>query len=136
MNTECIGKNIYNKKFNDRVEYYSKIDGHLKADDDMLYVLPVYIHDGNVDLAIGNINFPGDVIIQGDVLDDFKVIAEGDIFINGNVGSAVVKSERSIIVKKGVMGKSAGYIYAGGSLAAKFLENAIVETAGNIVFRY
>ncbi len=127
------GKNIFTKEYSNRIEYYSEIDGHLKTDNEEVYVLPVYIQDGDVDLSIGNINFPGDVIIKGDVLDEFKVIAEGDIFIEGNVGAAVIKSDRSIIIKKGIMSKSKGIIYAGGSIVAKFIENGIVEADGNII---
>ncbi len=127
------GKNVKSKKFNDRIEIYSEIDGHLKVDDNMIYVLPVYIHEGNIDLSIGNINFPGDVIIKGDVLDDFKVKAEGDIFIYGNVGAANIISERSIIIRKGIMGKNKGKIFAGGSIAVKFIENGYIEAEGNII---
>lgn len=122
------GKNVRTVEYQDRTEFYSEIDGHLKIEYRSLTVLPVYIVEEDVDFSTGNIKFSGDVIIRGDVKDEFKVFAEGDIMINGNIGASEIRGKRDIIVKNGVLGKHKGKIICDGSFYGKFVENGYIES--------
>ncbi len=127
------GKNIKFVEKNRIIEIYSEINGHLKLEDDTIYVNPFFIVKGNVDFNTGHINFSGDVIINGDVLDEFKVIADGDIIIKGSVGASYVKSGGTIIVKNGIHGKGKGTVEAKKTIFTKFIENATVKAGENLI---
>lgn len=59
----------------------------------------------NVNVASGNINFTGSVIIDGDVNEGMKVIASGDITIGGFVESAIVEAGGDITISGGIIGR-------------------------------
>ncbi|MFA6670336.1 MAG: FapA family protein [Bacillota bacterium] len=51
----------------------------------MVVVAPQLVISRNVDPGTGNIYFDGDIRIKGSVMDNMKVVAEGDITVLGNV---------------------------------------------------
>lgn len=75
---------------------------------------PVLIKDGMlvepvftlaaVNMASGNINFDGSVVIKGDVSAGMSVKASGDIEVGGVVESAHLEAGGSIVIKGGVLG--------------------------------
>jgi uncharacterized protein (DUF342 family) len=71
--------------------------------DDGIGVDPV-LHLERVDLSTGNIDFEGTVLVTGDVTEDMKVRASGDVCVGGLVESALIEAGGSIIVDKGIIG--------------------------------
>ncbi|SEN42596.1 hypothetical protein SAMN04487786_3751 [Paenisporosarcina quisquiliarum] len=65
-------------------------------------VIKEYVHNGDVGLESGNIRFPGDVRITGNVLDSMAVDAEGRIYINGTVNRSIVQSNYSMKIEQNV----------------------------------
>ena len=59
----------------------------------------------DVNVASGNINFTGSVIIEGDVNEGMKVIASGDITIGGFVESALIESGGDVTISGGIIGR-------------------------------
>ncbi|PKI17050.1 DUF342 domain-containing protein [Colwellia sp. 12G3] len=59
----------------------------------------------NVNVATGNINFTGSVIIDGDVTEGMKVTASGDITVGGFVESATLESGGDITISGGIIGR-------------------------------
>lgn len=59
----------------------------------------------NVNIASGNINFTGSVIIEGDVNEGMKVIASGDVTIGGFVESAMVEAGGDVTISGGIIGR-------------------------------
>jgi uncharacterized protein len=57
----------------------------------------------DVDIKTGNIYFNGDVIIQGDVKENMRVEASGNIYIYGNVYSSHIISSQNINIKGNVL---------------------------------
>jgi len=98
----------------------------------------------NVDLETGNIDFVGTVNISGDVVEGMKVFATGDIVVSGMVEGAELNAGGNILIKKGVIGRGelrtekgepgpgAAQLKSGGSIEARFVENAIVQAAENV----
>lgn len=108
------------------------IDGQVILAGGLINVEPVLTIQGDVNLKTGNIDFKGTVVVKGNVEDGFTVKAAGNIEVNGNVGKANLESEGDVVIHQGVNGKGGGFIKAGKSLWAKFIENANIET-GNLV---
>lgn len=96
-------------------------------------VEPIHVVTGNVDYSTGNINFHGELIIDGSVMDGFTVHADKDIVIKGNVWKATVTSGGDITVKGGILGKNVGYIFANGSVTAKFAEYCNIKAQKDVL---
>jgi len=75
-------------------------------------VIKEHVHNGDVSLESGNIRFPGDVRITGNVLDSMVVEAEGRIYINGTVNRSIIQSNYSMKIDQNVFSSelSAGKI--------------------------
>lgn len=93
---------------------------------------PVYELKGDVNFDTGNINFSGNVLIHGHVQSGFKVEAEGDITIYGNVDSADIKAGGNLFIQGGISGMDKSEIYCGGDFSAKYIEHATVVCDGNV----
>ncbi|MFO7820027.1 MAG: FapA family protein, partial [Halanaerobacter sp.] len=63
-----------------------------------------YVIEGNVDNRVGNIDFDGNVIVKGDVKENFKIRARGKIEVAGNVNQALLEANDGIIVHGSTIG--------------------------------
>lgn len=75
-------------------------------------VNPVFTVSGDVDNTTGNIKFGGNVVVTGNVTDNFKVEARGDIIIHGMVTHGRLNALGNIYVGKGVV---SSHLEAGGN---------------------
>lgn len=113
--------------------YISKIDGAPIVSNGRIRVDPVHIIDGDVDFSTGNLSFDGTIAISGSILDGFEVKASGDIIVENTIQSANVEAGGDVIVKRGILTRAKGLVYAEGNVYAKFIENSVVEAEGNVV---
>ncbi|HKM35849.1 MAG TPA: FapA family protein [Lachnospiraceae bacterium] len=109
----------------------SKVDGHVTLVDDRVFVSN-NLELQNVDISTGNIEFEGNVTVNGNVQSNFSVKARGNIMVNGLVEGAYLEAGGDIIISRGMAGMSKGELRAGGNIVAKFLENTKVTAAGYI----
>lgn len=114
------------------IDNYSKLiatkDGHVVFSNGKVHVYAVYEVKGDVDFNTGNIRFNGNVIVHGNVKNNFEIIATGDVEIDGNL-EGTVRTDGNIQVKKGIV---RGKAYAGGSIIARYIENGHAECKENI----
>ena len=127
-----IGNNIRVEDKGEEIYYYASISGQLINNKNTISVEPIYVVEGDVGPKTGNIKFKGAVLVKGSVNDGYTVLATEDITIQGNVGSAIVKSNGKITVNNGFVGKGKGFIYSEKDVEIKFAENATVKAGGNI----
>lgn len=90
----------------------------------------------NIDFSTGNINFPGDVTIDGDVSSGFSVKAGGDLIIKGVVEDAKIEAAGNVVIAKGIYGGSMGDVIVGKDLRCNYIENAILHVQGDITVDY
>jgi uncharacterized protein (DUF342 family) len=126
-----LGKNVH--VLDDQLTIVADMNGQVVIVSGKVNVEPVYTVQGDVSLRTGNIIFLGTVIITGNVEDGFSVKAAGNIEVHGTVGKAELDAEGDIIVHQGVAGKSTGFVRAGRSIWARFIENAKVEAGALVV---
>jgi uncharacterized protein (DUF342 family) len=126
-----LGKNVH--KGDDGATIIADKSGQVVLSGGKINVEPVYTVRGDVNLKTGNIIFLGTVIINGNVEDGFSVKAAGNIEVNGTVEKAELDAEGDIIVHQGITGKSSGFVKAGRSIWARFIENAVVEAENMVV---
>ncbi len=90
----------------------------------------------SVDHMTGNIRFPGDVIIDGDVRNGFSVRSGGSIIIKGVVEGAYIEADGDISIGKGINGSGGEKVIAGGNLKSGYIESARLQVEGNITTDY
>ncbi len=116
----------------DGSEAYALCDGQAAYRGGKIWVDNVYIVQGDVDVATGNIAFNGDVLINGSIRTGFSVRAKGNIEINGVVEGAEIKAGKSIMIRNGIQGMKKAYVVAGEDVTTKFIESAVVIANGFI----
>lgn len=97
-----------------------------------------------VDLATGNIQFDGTLKVRGDIAAGMQVRVSGDVVVLGTIEAARVQAGGNINVNGGIIGMAerrqaarpgdaeagparSAQITAGGSVKARFIENAVVN---------
>jgi predicted RNA-binding protein Jag len=69
-----------------------------------LSIMQKLLHQKDVDISSGNIQFNGDVEVTGSVEDSMKIEAKGDVLIKGNVNMANITAGNAIVINKNVIG--------------------------------
>jgi len=113
-------------------ELISNVNGHAVITDGQVFVYDIYSVPNNVDVSTGDIDYNGNVEIEGNVNAGYKVRATGDIVVNGIVEGAELYAGGQIILKRGIQGMGRGVLSAGSNIIAKFIESASVQAGGFI----
>ncbi|MGH2363893.1 MAG: DUF342 domain-containing protein [Chloroflexota bacterium] len=92
-----------------------------------------YVVKGDVDLASGNVDFVGSVVIQGDIKRGFVVKATGDIEVKGAVEEATIIAQGSVVVQGGILGGSTTPVQAAQDILARFANNAVLRAGHDVV---
>lgn len=113
-------------------QYYASTEGNVTVSGGQLTVTPIYVVKGNLDAATGNVDFHGDVLIEGNVFAGVTVKTTGNITVNGHVETASLFAGKDVILKNGMQGSGNGIIRAGGSVMARFLEQTQIYAKNEI----
>lgn len=89
---------------------------------------------GNVDYSTGNIESHDAVEINGTILPGFKVKTRGDILLNGNARSAIIKCKGNLVVKGGLLGKKCR-TKVSGDADISFMEQGRLRVKGKVMIR-
>ena len=132
-----IGENVASKMDEDEIDgFYSEIDGELVVVERsrrgtrtvQLQVLETKVVKGNVDYSTGNIEFPGNVHVEGTIMPGFSVQSDGNVVAGSVEDGAIVEAACHVVVEHGITG-SQTRVTAGGSVFAMYVNEARV-TAG------
>ncbi len=115
-------------------EYFATSNGVIFATEVSITVSPELQIAGNVGLSTGNIQFDGNVIVRGDVEPGSIVECTGSLIVYGNLESNQIKVGQDLIVHGGIKGSGGTeIILVTGQIQTKFIENAYLETEGDII---
>jgi len=123
----------------------AEVTGQPLLQRDGIMVEPILRYDV-IDLSAGNIDFPGSLVIRGDIRSGMKVHAGGDITVGGVIESAEVSAGGDIRVQGGIVGHAPAQhslqrsvadvptarISAHGNVSARYIENAVIEAQQSI----
>ena len=98
-----LGENAFIDSGDDNL-VRAKLNGLPKVTCSKVNVENVYTLKG-VNIATGNVNFDGCVIVNGDVAEKMRITANGDVTINGFVESASIDAGGDIVIIQGASGK-------------------------------
>lgn len=113
----------------DGLAIVAAIDGHVCYRDKAFCVEPMVTINGDVDASVGNIDFLGDVVIKGEVLEGFSVTAGKNITIGGNATGAKIKAGGAITIKKGAINSK---LTAHGNISCQFCEYSDISTDSDL----
>ena len=126
------GKNV--KVDEEELQLIADIEGQASYDGSKVNVDDTHEVKGNVDLSTGNIDFNGNVVVQGDVKEGMEIDAKGSVEVKGSVYEADITSGGQIIINKGFIGSaSSGSLEAEGNIEVKFIENGTVKTQNSLI---
>jgi uncharacterized protein (DUF342 family) len=114
----------------DTLEIVAAVAGHAVIVGDQVDVSPIYQVRGDVGVATGHVEFVGSVLVRGDVRPGFRVQAEGNVEIHGNVNGGIVEAGGNVSVRYGILGQAR--IVAAGTVRAKFVEYADVQAGAEV----
>lgn len=98
-----LKKNVYLSA--DGLEVVAACAGQpIRLDEKTYMVENVYVLQQDVDLATGSIEFPGDVLIQGNVQDGLRIFAGGRLEIKGSVSHAEIRAEKGAKIYQNLLG--------------------------------
>lgn len=124
-----FGKNI--RISDDKTELYAAGSGSVSLVDGRVFVSTT-MEVENVDTATGNIEFEGDVIVNGNVCSNFSIKASGNVEVRGVVEGADIEAGGNITIARGMNGMSKGTLHAKGNIIAKFIENSTAQANGYV----
>ncbi len=106
--------------------------GHAVVVGNRIDISTIHKVEGDIDLSTGNINFNGSIFISGSITEGFTVTASGDVEVLGSVSGGTVVCEGNLKVRNGIIGNLKSFIAVKGSVYAKFIENAKIDTEGDV----
>ena len=117
----------------DGTTYFADIDGKINVESDgRIIISPVHEVRGNAGIEGGNIDFKGDVIVHGDVVEGISIHATGSIVIDGVAEDCTLIANGEIIIKRGVKGAEKTSIFSKDRVVSEFIELAKVRAEGNV----
>lgn len=98
-------------------------------------VRPVAKIAGDVGYQTGNLDFNGNVEIRGRICSGFEVRATGDVKVRGPVeAGARVRAGGDVVLRQSVVGTET-LVESGGSVTARFIQEATVVARGDVRVR-
>ncbi len=110
----------------------SDLEGIAKIESGKIHVNEGCIIKGNVDFHTGNIYYAKDIIVQGDVMPEFRIDCGGNLEIEGAVESAFIKTAGKVSIKSGFIGHEKSWIRAGDDVEIKYVRDQQIFTNGSI----
>jgi uncharacterized protein (DUF342 family) len=126
-----IGKNV--KLIEEGTKCVSEIEGQVFLKNKIINASELYQVPHDVDMHVGNLNFNGSIIVNGDILSGFTVKAKGDITVLGVIEAATVIAGGNVFIKRGFKGGEKGFIQCGGDITARFIDGGRVECGTNMI---
>ena len=93
---------------------------------------PPEVIEGNVDLATGNIDVRGALVIKGDVLSGFSVRTRGSLEVQGHVEDATLDVDGDLVIRHGFTGSGKGKITASGTVTLSHVHHQTVVAGKDV----
>lgn len=124
------GKNV--RYDEESQSFFAEVVGQASVNGDLIQVHPVYEVTDTLSMKEGNLDFPGTIIIRGNVPSGYQVRAGGDVKIYGMVEAATILAEGSVYISEGFSGLNKGYLEAGENIHIGYINQGTVQVVGNL----
>lgn len=118
------GKNVKIEEHRNKIVFVSEVEGVPKQEGNRVAVIEALFLAEGVNFNTGNIEYHGDVIVDGSIQNGFSVRAGGDITVYDSIeNGANVVCRGDLIVGKGIIGLKTK-IVAKGNVKARFVQDS------------
>lgn len=114
----------------------SQISGRLVWDKEQFGVDSNIEISGEVGYATGNIRFPGNVLLKGEIQDGFRIWSGGNIYSKATIDATEIFCKGDLRSTEGILGRNGGLVRVKGEIEAKFIENCRVDAFGSIHIKH
>lgn len=105
-------------------QFFAAVSGELHLDNNKLYISDTREITGDVGPETGNIDFPGNLVLYGNVNKGFAAKAHGTLTLSGDASASLVSAEISVMMSGGIRGAGKGTVWAKQAISIGFAENA------------
>ncbi|MBQ8591976.1 MAG: DUF342 domain-containing protein [Lachnospiraceae bacterium] len=126
-----IGAGVQTHPDNELV-YIARQCGKIEIRDNKVDIKPVHEISGDVDYLVGKIEFPGDVVISGNVGSGVVIHSERNVIIEGSVEAAEIYAGGDVILKRGIQGSQKAKVEAEHNVFADFIEHSNITAGENV----
>lgn len=113
-------------------EVLATIGGRLQVKNGEFYVEDRLEIGGEVGYGTGSIEFPGDVVLKGEIKDGFHVWVGGNITAAGTVDVSEIYCRGNFESLGGLVGRGKALLRASGHVQTRFIGNCYVESKSSI----
>ncbi len=116
-------------------EIFAATSGEVVFDEkiQLVKVLEIYVVEGDLQ---NNIDFPGSIVIKGDVDNGYEIKTEANITIIGHLGKTKVECGGRLVIKAGINAVDAFQeimVHAKGDIYTRYINNAGVISDKNVI---
>jgi uncharacterized protein (DUF342 family) len=108
------------------------MSGELIFADNNLSISDTKIMTANIDDTTGDITFPGNLVLNGNISNGRSLKAKGILTVNGIAEAALVSANDSVTINGGIQGKGKGTVWAKQTINLTFAENATILAGKDI----
>lgn len=108
------------------------VGGQLQVTNNEFFVEDRLKINGEVGYGTGSIEFPGDVVLKGEIKDGFHIWVGGDITAAGTVDVSEIYCRGNFDSLGGLVGRGKALLRAGGHVQARFIGNCYVESTSSV----
>lgn len=114
------------------VRWIAARSGELRFEENHGTISSIHTVPGDVGLATGNLNFPGEIRIAGKISPGYTVVAGGDVIVQGVVEAALVSAGGRAVIGQGIIGAGKGIVRSRRTIDAAFVEQATLLAVEDI----
>ncbi len=130
--TVQTGENIHAEEKEGKSIYYAQVAGEVSYEQGILDVNPIHVVQGDLDMKVGNIKFPGSVVVNGSVTSGFAVVSGGDVIVGETVDRALISSEGKVVINLGIKGGGKAVVRSKKTIEVGFAEQCALLAVGAI----
>ena len=117
----------------ERTKLIAQTDGEVEYKNGKFRVQKILNIEGDIDNSVGNIDFHGDLVVDGDIREGFTIKVDGNLYVNGTVEPSTLFVSGNITIGQSVLGAKKTFIRCGGIFSANHIENCTIISKGNVI---
>ncbi len=115
------------------ITFVAKKAGSLSTSENGLSISDAREIVGDIDEAFGDVQFPGNLSVRGNVHNGRSVKSTGNLSIEGKALASLLSADENVSMKGGISGAGRGTVWAKKAVHLSFAENARLLAGGDVI---
>ncbi len=131
--TIIAGDNVNSEQKQNVIAFYPKMRGAPILTNHKLEVIDEFIVNGDLHPDVGDIDFEGNIIVNGDIQNGPGLRSDKNISVKGVVYKSSLKADGDIEVMSGLSSIEPGQIHCKGNFSTRYLDECHIEVDGDLI---